>query len=289
MRVFSIDLDGKPFIEPVNISRQFRVVFSTAMNYTENLGMLDLAIYNLSNNTNIQANQSIVFRAGYDDTSQAFQVIFQGRVTTVFKERDGANIVTRVLCRTGTVADRGSIDLTLGQNTTPTQALDAIGKTFGVPIEYQPEQFNGDNNAPHLRGFLLKGDIRHQLDSLGQQCGFTWAHDGTKVIIDKEGEKRTGIVQEVSLLTGLIGMPEATSDNTGVFVNVTTKLNPALRIGGLFNLKSQYATFNAGNMYLIPPQHGGNLDGEYKVMTICHEGDSWGEAWRTKVTGMKNG
>ena len=288
MRVFSIDLDGKPFIEPVYSTRQFRVVFSTAMNYTDNLAMLDLAIYNLSQSTNIDSGKSIVFKAGYEGTGDSFQTIFKGRVTTVFKERDGANVVTRILCRAGTVDDRASKDLTLGRNATCTQVLDAIGNTFGVRIEYQKEQFEGANNTIFYRGLSLKGDIRHQLDSLAQQCKFSWAHDGTKVVIDKDGKKRTGFVQEVSLLTGLIGVPEASADNQGVFVNVTTTLNPVLRLGDLFNLKSQYATFNTGNMYLIPPEHGGNLDGEYKIQTISHEGDSWGDIWRTKVTGIKN-
>ena len=288
MRVFSIDLDGKPFIEPITVGRQFRVVFSTAMNYTENLGSLDLAIYNLSNDTNISANQSIVLKAGYAETSESFQAIFKGRVTTVFKERDGANVVTRILCRTGTAEERTGLDKAFGGGIKMTQLLDSIGEAFGVRVEYQPEQFK-DDDLVFIRGYSLKSDMRQQLDSLGQQGKFVWAHDGTKIVIDREKKKRTGIVQEVSLLTGLIGMPEATSDNTGVFVNVTTKLNPSLRLGGVFNLQSQYATFNAGNMYLVPPQHGGNLDGEYKIMTICHEGDSWGEAWRTKVTGGKNG
>ena len=288
MRVFSIDLDGKPFIEPITVGRQFRVVFSTAMNYTENLGSLDLSIYNLSSDTSISANQSIVLKAGYAETSESFQTIFKGRITTVFKERDGANVVTRILCRTGTVEERKGLDKAFGGGIKTTQLLDSIGEAFGVRVEYQPEQFK-DDDLTFFRGYSLKGDMRQQLDSLGQQSGFSWAHDGTKIVIDRQKKKRTGIAQEVSLLTGLIGMPEATSDNTGVFVNVTTKLNPALRLGGVFNLESQYATFNAGNMYLIPPQHGGNLDGEYKVMTICHEGDSWGEVWRTKVTGIRNG
>lgn len=287
MRVFSIDLDGKPFIKPHNTARQLRVVFSAVMNYTENLGTLDLAIYNLSKATKVLQGQSIALKAGYDETSETFQTIFNGRVTTVFTEREGANVITRVLCRSGTVDDRGSLDKTLGKNVTATQVLDQIGNTFGVAIEYQKEQFK--DGTVYYRGISLEGDIRKQLDCLGKSAEFCWCHDGTKVVIDRPKKKRTGVVHEVSLKTGLIGMPEESSDNTGVIVNVTTRLNPALHIGCLIDLKSQYATFNTGNMYLTPPQHGGNLDGQYKVMTIAHEGDSWGEVWRTKLEVMKNG
>ena len=286
MRVFSIELDGKPFINPVNPSRQLRVVFSTAMNYSENLGSLDLAIYNLAQTTQILSGQRIVFKAGYDDTSESFQTIFNGTVTTVFKERDGANIVTRVLCRSGDIMDRPDTELSFGRDTTVTQILDATARSTGLKIDYQPEQF--EKQTVFTSGYVLRDDVRKELDNLAQQGGFSWAHDGTRIVIDKGKSKRTGIVHEVSLKTGLIGMPEETSNNTGIFVNVTTKLNPALRIGGLFELKSQYATFNTGNMYLLPPEHGGNLDGQYKIMTVSHEGDSWGEVWRTKFEGMRN-
>lgn len=281
MRKFSLKIDGKDFIVH-NEYRQFRVTFFSRMRYTDRLSFLDLAIYNLSRDTAIDQGAEIEFSAGYEEE---FDRIFKGKIVTVLKERDGANIVTRLLCRSGASDARPSIDVSLGAGATAVQALQACASAWGLALNLDDEQFK---DAPvFTRGYSLNGDIPKVLNALASQIGFQWLSTSDTLYVDRNDKPTAGDPREVSLFTGMIGVPEAEGDVKGIFVRVTMRLSPRMRIRTNIELKSEYASYSTGNFYIVPPENGGKMSGVYKVVEVLHRGDSLGDKWETEIRGQK--
>lgn len=281
MRKFSLKIDGKNFIVH-NEYRQFRVTFFSRMRYTDRLSFLDLAIYNLSRDTAIDQGAEIEFSAGYEEE---FDRIFKGKIVTVLKERDGANIVTRLLCRSGASDARPSIDVSLGSGATAVQALQACASAWGLALNLDDEQFK---DAPvFTRGYSLNGDIPKVLNALASQIGFQWLSTSDALYVDRNDKPTAGDPREVSLFTGMIGVPEAEGDVKGIFVRVTMRLSPRMRIRTNIELKSEYASYSTGNFYIVPPENGGKMSGVYKVVEVLHRGDSLGDKWETEIRGQK--
>lgn len=281
MRKFEILIDGKKFIEEVG-PRQFRITFTSRMRYTDKLAFLDLAIYNLSRETEITQGKKITLRAGYDDE---IDQIFVGTIITVLKERDGPNIVTRILCRSGDANERPSINAAVGRNTTILQALDFVAQAWGVPVNYDADQFK--DAQPFIRGYCMNGDLMEVMNALARQFNFSWIESSEGIIVDKNKADTKATPQEVSLFTGMIGVPEAEGDIQGIFINVTMRLTPRLRLRHKIDLKSEYASYSTGNFFIKPPENGGKLSGVYKVVELVHRGDSWGDRWQTEIRGQK--
>lgn len=280
MRLFDIEIDGKPFIDKTS-GRQFRVTFTSRMQYSEMLSFLDLAIYNLSRDTAIEQGKSIRMMAGYEGE---LDEIFKGRIITVLKERDGPNIVTRLLCRSGAADVRKSVSTSVGKNATALDAIRQCAAVLGpdggpVALRYDAKQWA---DAPRfVRGYALNGDALEALNALAGQFGFEYLVTDDALQIDRKGYPVEGEPQEVSLFTGMIGVPEAEGDVEGIFVNVTHRLAPRLRLATNVELKSEYASYSTGNFYITPPANGGKLSGTYKIVEVSHQGDSWGGRWQT--------
>lgn len=282
MRKFDIQIDGKPFIEPTKQRQQFRVVFRTQTNYTENLNFFDLSIYNLSRSTVINEGQKIVFSAGYDDE---YDVIFSGVITSVLVEAEGVNKVTKLYCVSNRIDRRKTINVGLGKNSTVIQALRACASAWGLSLKVDKEQFK---DSPLLTsGYVLEGDIPSCLRKLAKMFDFGWAQVNQFLIVDRKGKEIKGKPREISLFTGMIGVPQSDGDITGTFVNVSTRLSPKIRLATNVNIQSEYSVYRTGNLYIKPPENKGNLSGVYKVIAIEHVGDSWGEDWRTNLRVQK--
>ena len=194
---------------------------------------------------------------------------------SVLKEREGPNIITRLICRSGEMPKfdaqgqelRPVINKSFGKGTEVLTLIQAVGEAWNKPISKQDEQFSDVQPLARMRP--LCGDVKAVMDALAEEFKFSWCL--------------------VNFRTGLIGVPEMADENVGVFVDMTSCLAPSLRLGGLVKLESKYASYNTGNMYFRPPTNGGDLSGVYRIMELTHEGDSWGSPWQTHIKGMLNG
>lgn len=284
-RVFSIDLDKKPFIE-VTESRQFRVTFEVLIDPNGANSYADIAIYNLTNDTASDAfikGKSITLRAGYVDS---IDVIFKGEITNILRERTGTDTRTRVLCRGGVISpNRPTISKSFGAGIRLEDIIGTLGVTLGYEVILNPDDFA--KIPPYPRGYTVNGDPQTYLDKLGVAHQFTYVVDNNRLVISAIGAERTGAIHVVSQFTGMEGIPEITGGEQGVGADVVIRLNPKVRINGRFRIESEYATFNTGNLYFtdIPKSAG---IGVYDILRVRHSGDSYGSQWSTLITGIKN-
>ena len=279
-RRWSVTIDGAPFIDETE-GRQFKCVFEILHDFGGSTSYADIAFYNLSTDTANKAftrGKILVFRAGYADS---IDNIFVGAIRNVLRERQGPNTITRIICRGGNVAgEQSQVNETLGKNANVTDIIRTCAAAIGFPIVMNDSQFSDIDPYPY--GYTLSGDPRVYLDNLAKSHKFDYVIENERMIVVREGAFRDGDVHVVSQFTGMEGIPEITE----VGVDVTVRLNPKIRVGGKYRIESDLATFNFSNLYFVDiPESAGQ--GEYKIFRLSHSGDTWGDAWSTKITGLR--
>lgn len=280
-RLYSVIINGETYISESD-AYQFRVVFDIDINPGETLAFGDFRIYNLAKTSTVDAGSSIEFRAGY--TNQV-DTIFKGYVTNTFRERDGASTVQRFLCKSGDpVRDRGSLNSSYSQGVQLLDVLKDIAKQWPRQLDIDESQFA---DIALTSGYMVDGDIPQELNQLAQAYNFDWLQDRGRLVITRRTAARTTPVTEVSQFTGMVGVPEVTRGPNGLGVYVINKLNPYFRINGRINIKSEFQSFNAGNLFVVGLAGDARATGEYNIFALRHRGDSHGNLWITEIDGLR--
>ncbi len=279
-RRWEVLIDDVLFIAPTD-GKQFKALFEVLHDFGGFTSYCDLAIFNLSAQTANKAfkrGAKITLRCGYRET---IDTIFIGTLRNVLRERRGPDTITRLICRGGKLFDsQPQINETLGKDARITDIIKACVTALGYPIVIDDSQF--EDVDPYPRGQVLNGDPRVYLDSLAKSAGFSYVIENEKVVIVRDGAFRDGAIHIVSQFTGMEGIPEITE----VGADVVVRLNPRIRIGGRYQIESDLATFNFSNLYFVDiPESAGQ--GVYRIFRLTHSGDTWGDAWSTRIVGFR--
>lgn len=284
IREWSLLIDGEPYIESKE-GANFRIIFDIDVSVSNAVSKADIRIYNLREDTGLSQGQTIQLKAGYRDKSDT---IFSGIITNTYKERQGPDIATRILCRSGAALDnRGSANSTYGAGVRITEILEDLARQWPLALEIDKEQFKDD--PPMSSGYAAQGDIPQALDSLASQFDFSWTQQLGALVIEKNDAERKTDVFDVNLLNGMVGMPEVTRGPSGMGVYVTTRLNPYIRVNSRINVQARFSTYNTGNQFWVENEEGLTAYGEYNVFRMTYEGDSHGDAWNVSIDGMRPG
>ena len=132
------------------------------------------------------------------------------------------------------------------------------------------------------RGAVLSGSTRTLMRRLIDAENANWSLQNGQVQIIKRNGFLPGDTIVLTARTGLIGIPEQTPEG----VVITCLLNPAIQYGrrvAIDNKSVNEARFNLGYggdaaNALIPQL---NDDGIYRVITVEHKGDTYGQQWYT--------
>ncbi|WP_255032568.1 hypothetical protein [Pseudomonas fragi] len=247
----------------------------------------DIRLYNLSKESGIANGSSIILKAGYTDNIDA---IFTGTVTNVLREREpGApEIITRLICRSGSAAvDRGSAQVSLGPGARVEEAIRALAREWPIPIDIDNAQFA--NDQPMARGYWADGDIPTAMDNLARDYKFDWVQHMGRLYVTKPEIKRNSTAIKINQFSGMIGIPEITRGPKGLGVLVSAQLNPYIMVSSVIDLKSEFATYNTGNLYLSKVEPEAVPVGEYNVFALRYSGDSHSDTWKVDIDGIRWG
>ncbi len=286
-RAWSVDINGAPYISLQSGSTQFRIQFNIDVSPGSSVSYADIRLYNLNKVSGIANGASIILKAGYTDNIDA---IFTGTVTNVLREREpGApEIITRLICRSGSAAvDRGSAQVSLGPGARVEEAIRALAREWPIPIDIDNEQFADDQ--PMARGYHADGDIPKAMDNLAYDYKFVWLQHMGRMYVTKPEMKRNSTAIKINQLTGMIGIPEITRGPYGLGVFVSAQLNPSIMVSSVIDLKSEFATYNTGNLYLSEVQPEAVPVGEYNVFALRYSGDSHSDTWKVDIDGIRWG
>lgn len=286
-RAWSVDINGAPYISLQSGSTQFRIQFNIDVSPGSSVSYADIRLYNLSKESGIANGASIILKAGYIDNIDA---IFTGTVTNVLREREpGApEIITRLICRSGSAAvDRGSAQVSLGPGARVEEAIRALAREWPIPIDIDNEQFVDDQ--PMARGYWADGDIPTAMDNLARDYKFDWVQHMGRLYVTKPEIKRNSTAIKINQFSGMIGIPEITRGPKGLGVLVSAQLNPSIMVSSVIDLKSEFATYNTGNLYLSKVEPEAVPVGEYNVFALRYSGDSHSDTWKVDIDGIRWG
>lgn len=261
--------------------RQFKIQFGVRVSAGNFHSYADIAIWNLSRETEskiFKRGSLVALRAGYPHN---IDLIFKGQLVNLFRERQGPDRITRIIAKGGAQPlEEAAVDKTFGPGVKVLELVQACADALGFPALI--------SGAEHLqqvlpRGPVLSGSAKYCLLELSRMFKFWWLVEGDRVVVIPDQSKRGGIAHKISQLTGMVGSPEITE----VGADIVVKMNPKIKWGEEFKVESEYPRANFSGIYFrdIPATLG---EGRYKIQTIEHQGDSYGDIWDTRLYGIKS-
>jgi len=286
-KAWSVDINGAPYISLQSGSTQFRCQFNVDVSAGNTISYADIRLYNLNKESSIAQGSSIIFKAGYTDNIDG---IFSGLVTNVLREREpgSTEIITRLICRSGAAAyDRGSARITFGVGVRVEEVIRALARAWPLPIDIDNAQFV--NDKPMATGLVVDGDIPAAMDALAYAYKFTWLQHMGRMYVSKPELPRNQAALRVDQFSGMIGIPEITRGPDGLGVFVSAQLNPSIRINSIIDVRSEFATYNTGNLFISQVSGDASANGEYNVFSLKYSGDSHSDQWSVEMDGIRVG
>lgn len=284
LRKWSMMINGEPFIDSRD-GHQLRCVFGIDVFPGNAQSFADIQLYNLSKTTTIERGTDIMFSAGYEDK---FDIIFGGTMTNVFRERSGADIFTRLLCRSaGTPQNRGLMKSPYGAGASVVDVLKDVARMWPLRLEIDPSQFTDKDTFPS--GWTAQGDPKQVLEDLKAMFGFDAIEERGTLVVTRVDKERSTNVFEVNQFEGMVGFPEVNRGPQGLGVLVDMRINPFIRVTSRINVKSEFSTYNTGNAYVAEMSGDASANGEYNVLGIRYSGDSHGDIWNMRIDAIRAG
>lgn len=312
LRNYELSINGQVYIKRMTTpSSQLRCVFDVIV--PPGSATADIRLYNLLTSSSprdvttkttlgLQPKQgdAVQLAAGYtvfDSTvdpqegvvvsniKDEIGVIFTGTIINVFRERDGANIVTRLLCRTGEgLNDTGVANSSYGNGVTLYDVLVDLSRSWSKRLVVDKER---TQTIVMTSGYNVSGDITRELSTLAKAYGFMWTDYNGQLSVTFPSDVRKTAKHLVSQTTGMIGIPELSGGQDGVFVDTAVRLNPFININDQINIDANFQTFNTGNVFVTSTE--AHASGIWNILDMRFRGDNWGSIWRTDLHGIRSG
>lgn len=242
-------------------------------------------IYNLSPETaqRFRAEFTQVrFSAGYEDLG--LSLAFSGGIAIAKQSRRDVDTYVEIICQDGDKGyNYGVVSDSLSAGWTADDVLATLLKAlqpYGIMLGYKPS-FTTEAGQ---RGYVLYGMVRAYLATLADSQGCDWFIEDGKLNFVPKKETLPGAVPVLTSSTGLLGVPEQTTDG----IIATCLLNLAIKAGSKIQIdNASIATAQLNSTaYLgtdIPFFAGTDRDGFYKALCVEHSGDTRGPDWVTNL------
>jgi hypothetical protein len=279
-RVYYLIVGKKGESKGVKISG-LKITFDIKKTAKKNPNSGKITVWNLAPTTRAnfdQPNTRVALYAGYGDDIGPV-LIFQGNVTHVDIERDGADIKTNFELGDGHQEIRDSaVSVGYAEGVTSKQIIQDTAKNMDLPLS-MPDDVP---EREWKNGFSFYGSSRDLMDKATGASGSEWSiQNGTMQVIEHRGvTSRQGII--ISSRSGMVKSPvrvrqakvQKAGDKTEVIPEgesdegwkVTTLLMPSINPGDRVILESLTA------------------NGVFRVQDIQHKGDSHGGDWQSDMT-----
>ena len=273
---------------------EFKITFQVSQPTTEQPKAAEIYIYNLSSETmNLLAgvdsqkiNTQVILECGYGDE---LSVTFKGRV---FQYRRGRENPTDtwlcVLAVSGDVVQNEAlVNVCIPAGTSKTEVGNTLieetnkyGLVTGEIAEISEQQYP--------RGRVIFGSLHDSLQSFGKENNVTFDYSDDVISSINTIGYSLEPVQILTPKTGMVGMPQLTSE--GLIVKCL--LNPKLKRKGrvqidMGNLQTEsydisYASQMVDQVFKNP-KTATNAEGMFIIQAIEHSGDTRGDEWYTTL------
>lgn len=190
--------------------KDLRMNFVVEKSDKESANRLNLLVYNLGRDTSdriARAKNKVVLRAGYED--EGVTSLFFGDVVKVVDRKAGPDRLLDIEAYDGHFnIQNKNVSLSFAEGSTRQQVFNDVVSIFGLPLTNQGLTVSGQ----YANGWAFVGKARDALTEVLAPIGKSWTIQNEQLVIITPGEvvQRTGLL--ISPSTGLIGSPEALSD-----------------------------------------------------------------------------
>lgn len=266
--------------EGLNLS-PLRCTFNIEKKDTQTPNKATFTIYNVKDETIYKIRKSfvkIIVNAGYVDN---FGLIFTGNIKGFYEGKEGTDGYIKIYAGDGDVEYNYSmISKTVAAGISPDDQSAVLADSMGLKIGFKSSL----NQTQLPRGKVFYGRPQEYMRQVADSENCSWSiQDGQITIL-----KKTELLPDTAVLltpnTGLIGVPERTEDG----IEGTCLLNPLLKIGAALKIDQtlirdadiDYNSDNNKKEKKTLAQY--NADGEYRIISITHSGDTRGNEWYSK-------
>ncbi|MGE4336211.1 MAG: hypothetical protein AB7E55_09585 [Pigmentiphaga sp.] len=250
-------------------------------------GVSEITLYGASPDTRnaIYAKfDSISLAAGY---GERMGLIFAGDIINIETGRDGVDKYIKFYARpTGQAQAEAFVSKSWGANTPQIDIIREVAESLLLPVV-----FIGDfSDLPRaLKGRTVCTSSAACLTELANLHGFTWFMGANRLMIIRvrDGVAATAKPGEphiISAETGMVGSPQVLIQG----IEVKTKLDASIIPDDTVDVRADTRNFAFSGVYEHQMERnpaGG--DGLYRVLGVKHEGDFYGGAWDTSVSGVR--
>jgi hypothetical protein len=224
--------------------------------------------------------------AGYVD---GMGLIYAGNIIQVRRLRRGPDIVLEISAGDGDTAyNYGVVSTTLAAGATNKDRLTALARGMAIGnVDAGAALLSAGTGRALPRGKVLYKPVKDYMREYGRDAGVAVFIDNGKLQTIKRDGYLPGEPVELAPGTGLIGAAQQTLDG----VEASSRLNPEIRIGGLVHIDP--ASLVAADTTNVQPDKNGKkktvhqaAGGYYRVIATQYTGDTHGQAWNVKITGV---
>ena len=262
-----------------------RISFHINKNWNGATNASNILIYNLNEDTRTQINKRnmyITVSAGYK-TDTKLSLLFTGGILSAYSERQGADIVTRIVAwDMGASLSTAIVSKTFSNGTKVINALMDTLK-FWPGIKTDPTSVSINKDIVGVGGLSLAGQMKDALDTMGRQFGFTWSvqngmfyarGDQTETSIDTVNKTAT---QMATVLDG----------NFGSLISITPLLSGQLQayVGARIKTFIQ-SGLEVYNYVSVINSVNKSLDNLYKIHVVDFRGDTFSDEWYCDIQAL---
>lgn len=248
-------------------SRPLHISFAIEKADTDSQNTAKVSIWNLNDEHIAELGKkdcTITLRAGY---GSRMPLIFSGIVTFAKSKKDGNDVVTEVELVDNRVELRDTyVSISYSGNINSETVVQDIAGQMGLAVSFS---YNAEfKDIPN--GYSFVGPARDALTKACETSGLTWSINNGVLQIKKPGDTMSLEVYELSVDTGLVGIPEQVQVSADVGEpqrgwDVEYLMNAAINVSDYVYLNSKY------------------VQGYFRVYSVAIEGDNMEGIWTCKA------
>lgn len=286
----TIQIDGSSN-QALDLS-DFKIVFNIGQASTEKPKFAEIYIYNLSLATmnllagvdDLNTDNQVILEVGYADSG--LEILFKGNVFQYRRGRD--NQVDTWLCVLAQSSDAVVKYQTISESIPSGTTIDSMKQRLMLGYEQAGLQLGESpelSSQQLIRGRVVFGSLHDKMLQFAKEneCAISVA-DGGVVMTQNDRYTLETDVQVLTAKTGMVGMPQLTSEG----LQVTCLLNPKMKFMSrvqvdMTNLQTEAYDIEYGQQGLDQPFKNPRLalgaEGVFIILSVTHHGDTRGNDW----------
>lgn len=247
-----------------------------------------ITIWNLNEDTRALLNTgklAITVNGGWANGGK-LPLLFVGGIVAAYSDREGADIVTRIMALT--MGDALSCTVSSFTFKSGMYVVDCLMQTIGAidGIVVDPNAVKINNDVISIGGLSFAGQVKDLLDILGRQYGFTWSiQDGIFYAIGDQTAARTAAALKPGTVAA--GTPLILDGKEGALINLSPLLAGPLQIVRGVKIR----TFVQPGLAVHAPvtvvnSVNSQLDNDYIMHTLDLRGDTFSNDWIADIQSL---